>query len=107
MITRCYREWIEDTRSNESPYYDVGSKCEEYSFFITKESVMKKFGLVEWIAFILIIIGGLNWGLVGLFNFDVVAVFFGQSIIAKAIYILIGIAAVYKLYYAFKTRNEA
>lgn len=62
---------------------------------------MKKFGLVDWVAFILVIVGGLNWGLVGLFNFDFVAVLFGHTaIIAKAIYILVGLSALYLLYFA-------
>lgn len=62
---------------------------------------MKKFGLVDWVAFALVIIGGLNWGLVGLFNFDLVAVLFGHmAVIAKTIYILVGVSALYLLYFA-------
>jgi len=39
---------------------------------------------VDWIALLLVIIGGLNWGLVGLFNLDLVAAIFGAgSIIFK------------------------
>lgn len=42
----------------------------------------------------LIIIGGLNWGLVGLFNFDLVAMIFGSgSVISRIVYSLVGIAA--------------
>lgn len=48
------------------------------------------------IALILVIIGGLNWGLVGLFNFNLVAAIFGSnSGITKIIYILVGLAAIY------------
>lgn len=47
-------------------------------------------------AFVLVIIGGLNWGLFGLFNTDVIDVLFGTlPTIAEIIYTLIGIAAVY------------
>ena len=48
------------------------------------------------IAIILVIVGGLNWGLVGLFNFDLVAAIFGaMSLLSKIVYVLVGLAAVY------------
>ena len=51
-------------------------------------------------ALILIIIGGLNWGLVGLFDFNLVAAIFGEgSVLSRIIYILVGAAAVYELVY--------
>lgn len=47
---------------------------------------------------ILVIIGGLNWGLVGLANFDLVAVLFGAgSFLARAIYIIVGLSALWQL----------
>ena len=47
------------------------------------------------VALILVIIGGLNWGLVGLLNIDVVASVFGaMSMISRVIYVLVGLAAV-------------
>ena len=43
----------------------------------------------------LIIVGGLNWGLVGLLNFDLVAFIFGSgSLLARAVYVIIAISAV-------------
>ncbi|MBY4896930.1 DUF378 domain-containing protein [Cupriavidus sp. AU9028] len=46
------------------------------------------------ISLILLIIGGLNWGLVGIANFDLVAAIFGEgSILSRIIYILVGLAA--------------
>jgi uncharacterized membrane protein YuzA (DUF378 family) len=51
---------------------------------------------VYTIAMILLVIGGLNWGLVGLFNFDLVAFLFGaMSGLSRVIYTLVGISAVY------------
>jgi hypothetical protein len=48
-------------------------------------------------AAILLVVGGLNWGLVGVANFDLVATLFGAgSILAKAVYTLVGLAAVYQ-----------
>lgn len=48
---------------------------------------------------ILLVVGGLNWALVGLFNLDVVATIFGgtAALGSKVVYILIGLAAIYKL----------
>ena len=46
------------------------------------------------ISYIFIIIGALNWGLVGLFNIDLVAILFGEmSLIARIIYITVGVSA--------------
>jgi len=47
------------------------------------------------IALVLVIVGGLNWGLVGLFSFDLVAAIFGEmSTISRIVYALVGLAAV-------------
>jgi len=57
---------------------------------------MKSIGLI---AFILVIIGGLNWGLIGFFKFDLVAAIFGDmSAVSRAIYGLVGLAALAKLF---------
>lgn len=55
------------------------------------------------VALVLLIVGGLNWGLVGLFNFDLVAALFGgtvgpRSALSNIVYILVGLAAVYGIY---------
>jgi len=48
------------------------------------------------IAIVLLVVGGLNWGLVGLLNLDVVAALFGAgSIIASIIYVLVGLSALF------------
>lgn len=66
------------------------------------------FNALDWIAVVLLIVGGLNWGLVGLFNFDLVASLFGQlSTISRAVYILVGLAALYGLYLATKMGRSA
>lgn len=56
----------------------------------------------QWIALILLVIGGLNWGLVGLFQFDLVATIFpgtndigSDAAIARIVYSLVGVSAVY------------
>ena len=52
--------------------------------------------IIKIIAMILVIVGGLNWGLVGLFNIDLVAAIFGaMSAISRIVYTLVGLSAVY------------
>lgn len=56
---------------------------------------MKK-NTLDWIALILLIVGGLNWALVGLFSFDLVAAIFGDmTALSRIIYTVVGISAVY------------
>jgi uncharacterized protein len=64
---------------------------------------MKNMNGLDWIALILLVIGGLNWGLVGLFRFDLVAALFGyMSWFSRIVYILVGISAIYMIIVAFK-----
>lgn len=54
---------------------------------------------IDWIAMILLIVGGVNWGLVGLLNFDLVATLFGpMSLISRIVYILVGLSALWAIY---------
>jgi len=54
---------------------------------------------IDWIAMVLLIIGGINWGLVGFFNFDLVAAIFGRmSAFSRVIYALVGLSALYTIY---------
>jgi len=60
---------------------------------------MKKMSTLGWIAMILLIVGGLNWGLIGLFNFDLVAALFGAlSLVTRVIYILVGLSAIWLIF---------
>ena len=53
---------------------------------------------VDVIATVLLVVGGLNWGLVGAARFDLVAALFGQgSALASVVYILVGVAALYQI----------
>lgn len=50
----------------------------------------------DWMVVILLVIGGLNWGLVGFFQVDLIAAIFGQlSVVSRIIYALVGLSAVY------------
>jgi uncharacterized protein len=56
----------------------------------------RNFNALDWISLILLIIGGLNWGLVGAFDIDLVASLFGSgSTMSRAVYILVGLAALW------------
>jgi uncharacterized membrane protein YuzA (DUF378 family) len=58
---------------------------------------------LDWIAMILLIVGGLNWGLVGLADFNLVAAIFGDgSALSRIVYILVGLSALWSLYTAAK-----
>ncbi len=58
---------------------------------------------LTWIALILLIVGGLNWLLVGAFNFDLVAAVFGDmSPLSRIVYILVGLAALCILFMSAK-----
>jgi uncharacterized membrane protein YuzA (DUF378 family) len=53
---------------------------------------------IDIIAAVLLVVGGLNWGLVGLFQFDLVAALFGAgSTLARVVYVLVGLAAAYQV----------
>lgn len=60
------------------------------------------------IALLLTIIGGINWGLVGLFRFDLVAFIFGSSaaIGARIVYILVAAAAVWCISLLFRENRD-
>ena len=53
---------------------------------------------VNLITLLLVIVGGLNWGLVGLFSFDLVAAIFGEaSVLSRIVYVLVGLSAVWQV----------
>jgi uncharacterized protein len=60
---------------------------------------MKQLTVLDWIALVLVIIGAVNWGLVGLFNFDLVASVFGSlSILSRIVYDLVGLSGIYLIF---------
>lgn len=53
---------------------------------------------LTWAALIVLVVGGLNWLLVGAFNFDLVATLFGDmSVLSRIVYVLVGLSAIYVL----------
>lgn len=65
-----------------------------------------KMSPLQWVVLILVVVGGLNWGLVGLFDFDLVAALFGEmTTISRVVYSLVGVSALVMLVMAF-TKKE-
>ncbi|GKV69290.1 hypothetical protein NCCP2716_17880 [Sporosarcina sp. NCCP-2716] len=65
-------------------------------------------GTISRIALALVIIGALNWGLIGLFQFDLVATLFGgqDSLLARVVYTLVGISGIISLGLLFRTDED-
>lgn len=63
--------------------------------------------IIDKIALLLVIIGAVNWGLIGVFQFDLVAWLFGgaASIISRIVYILVGISGVWSFSLLFKPES--
>ncbi len=63
--------------------------------------------MLDKIALFLLIVGGVNWGLVGLFEFDLVAFIFGgqTAVLARLVYVLVAISAIWCISLFFK-ENE-
>ena len=57
--------------------------------------------VIDWIALVLVIIGGLNWGL-AVFDFNLVSTILGAGLIAKIVYALVGLSALWMIYFAAK-----
>ena len=66
--------------------------------------------ILNKVTLLLLIVGGLNWGLVGLLDFDLVAALFGQmSLLSRVVYSLVGLSALLQLIPLFGgegTRNS-
>jgi uncharacterized membrane protein YuzA (DUF378 family) len=61
---------------------------------------MRNLSLYGWVALIVVIIGGINWGLVGLFNMNLVSAIFG-NMLGRIIFIVVGVAAGYLAYLVY------
>ena len=67
----------------------------------------RRMGALDWLALVLMIIGGINWGLVGVMNIDLVAATFGDgTTAARAAYGLVGLAALYSIYTVSKLASD-
>ena len=70
-----------------------------------KEKTMKNF--FKYTSYILVLIGALNWGLYGAFNFDLIAFLFGEmTLISRILYIIVGVSAIISMITAYICYNE-
>jgi uncharacterized protein len=59
---------------------------------------MKDYGPIGFVAYIILLVGGINWGLYGLFKIDLIHAMLGAGFLARIIYIIVGAAAGYLIY---------
>ena len=59
---------------------------------------------MDFLSLLLLIVGGINWGLIGLFKFDLVAFIFGGqgAILSRIIYVLVGLSALWCISFFFR-----
>jgi uncharacterized membrane protein YuzA (DUF378 family) len=70
-------------------------------------SSANKMKAAEWIPMLLLAIGGLNWGLIGLFNFNLVSFLFGDMTpLSRIVYVVVGLCALYSLYLSSRLSNK-
>jgi uncharacterized membrane protein YuzA (DUF378 family) len=75
---------------------------------ISSHTSHRSMSVVDGLAMTLLIVGGINWGLIGLFNFDLVATLFGEMTpVSRLVYILVGFSALYSIYTASKMSKHS
>jgi hypothetical protein len=73
-----------------------------------REAYKATFNTIDYVAMVLLIIGGLNWAMVALFDVDVVATLFGAgSAMTRLIYFVVGLAALYSIYTTAKLTSRS
>lgn len=63
-----------------------------------------KMNALGWLCAILVIIGGINWGLIGFFDFNLVQFIFSTHNIARIIYAIVGLASLYMIYILIQSK---
>ena len=63
--------------------------------------------ILDYAALALVIVGAVNWGLIGFFGFDLVRVLFGDmSLLSRIVYALLGVSGLYALSYFGRLKDE-
>ncbi len=64
--------------------------------------------ILDYIALALVIVGAFNWGLIGLFQFDLVRFLFGDmTLLSRIVYTAVGVSGLYSLSFFGRIRNDA
>ncbi len=66
---------------------------------------MKNQELYDFVAWIVVVVGGINWGLVGLLKLNLVEAILGVGFLSRLIYIIVGVAAAYLIYRYFEKKK--
>lgn len=67
-----------------------------------------KMNMLDTLAYVLVVVGGLNWGLVGFFDYNLVDKIFGVgSGLSRTVYALVGLAALYMVYFLAKLSKKS
>jgi len=70
--------------------------------------IMYKLSLIDKLSFIFVLIGALNWGLLGLVNFNLVSTIFGSiPFLTRAVYILVGLSDVNIIVFIFRSKKAS
>ncbi|MGH4119560.1 DUF378 domain-containing protein [Clostridium sp.] len=68
---------------------------------------MYKLSIIDKLSFIFVLVGALNWGLLGLLNFNLVSFIFGSvPFLARAVYILVGLSAVNIIVFILRNKKD-
>ena len=68
---------------------------------------MNSLKIIDWVSLVLVIVGGLNWGLVGALKFDLVEFLLGSiPVLVNVVYILVALASVYLLVISTKLARK-
>lgn len=62
--------------------------------------------MIQKIALVFTIIGAINWGLIGLFNFNLVEAIFGDGLLSAIIYMIVGIAGIINIMLLFTDLDQ-
>ena len=63
--------------------------------------------VIDYLALVLVVIGAVNWGLIGFFEFDLVEFLFGEmTILSRIVYALVGISGLYALSYFGRLKSD-
>jgi uncharacterized membrane protein YuzA (DUF378 family) len=77
-----------------------------FGLVLTRKGVRKmKMSTVDWIAWVLVVLGAVNWGLVGAANLNLVETVVGSGSLAQVVYILVGLGGLYMLWMAVSKKK--
>lgn len=61
-----------------------------------------KMNIVDWVTFVLVVVGGINWGLVGAIQYNLVESLLGSwPVVVGIVYDLVGLSSIYMVYHMF------